>query len=223
MQILRFPYASFEVSLPEIVQVPESATVETPTPANEEFVDLPAPRVFTQEEVTAKEEAAKAEGYQEGLAKGLEQVKTEQTERDDRMAELLQQINIAIANVQSIYTETTQEFGQAIAQLSGALALKIAGKALKEKPEEAVLQMLESLIPNLIEQPELTIEVHPELADRLQEKIISLSSAQGFVGQLKVVAAADVAPGDCKVEWGQGRAVLNQAVLQQKVKDLLGV
>ena len=86
-----------------------------------------------------------------------------------------------------------------------------------------MLQMLDTLIPNLIEQPSLVIEVHPDMADHLQEKIIRLSSGHGFVGQVKVVASAEVAGGDCKVEWEQGRAVLNQAVLQQKIKDLLGI
>ena len=163
------------------------------------------------------------EGHQEGFLKGLEQGKGEHAEQEAKIAELMQQVTIAVASVQNMYQEATDDFKRAILELSGALAMKIAGRALQEKPDEAVLQMLESLLPNLIEQPALTIEVHPDLADRLQEKIIRLSSAHGFVGQLKVAASAEVAPGDCKVEWDQGKAVLNQAVLQQKVKDLLGI
>ena len=220
MQILRFPYATFETPLP-------SPVVALPTPVEvvveEEFVDLPAPVMLNPEEVATREAAAKEEGHQEGFLKGLEQGKGEHAEQEAKIAELMQQVTIAVASVQNMYQEATDDFKRAILELSGALAMKIAGRALQEKPDEAVLQMLESLLPNLIEQPALTIEVHPDLADRLQEKIIRLSSAHGFVGQLKVAASAEVAPGDCKVEWDQGKAVLNQAVLQQKVKDLLGI
>ena len=221
MQILRFPYASFEVPLPPVVEVPvmvETVSIVT----EEEFVDLPTQIVLTQEEMAAREEAAKQAGYQEGLIKGLEQGKGERADLEEKTNELLQQLTIAVASVQNMYQETASEFRRATLELSGAIALKLAGRALQEKPDEAIMQMLESLLPNLIEQPSLVVEVTPELADRLQEKIIRLSSAHGFVGQLKVVASADVAPGDCKVEWEQGKAVLNQAALQQKIKDLLG-
>lgn len=223
MQILRFPYASFEAPPAPVVEVPTPPIEPTATILEEEFVDLPTQLTLTQEEIESREAAAKEIGYQEGLVKGIEQGKGEHAELEQKIEEALQHVTIAIASVQNMYQEAAGEFKRAVLELSGALAMKLAGRALQEKPDEAVLQMLESLLPNLIEQPSLVIEVHPDLADRLQEKIIRLSSVHGFVGQLKVVASAEVAAGDCKVEWEQGKAVLNQAALQQKIKDLLGM
>ena len=223
MQILRFPYTSFEAPPAPVVSLPTPVEQQPVVILEEEFIDLPTQLTLTQEEMAAREAIAKEEGYKEGLAKGIEQGRGEQAELEAKIAEVLQHVSISIASVQNMYQEAAGDFKRAVLELSGALSLKIAGRALQEKPDEAVMQMLESLLPNLIEQPSLVIEVHPDLADRLQEKIIRLSSAHGFVGQLKVAASAEVAAGDCKVEWEQGKAVLNQAALQQKIKDLLGI
>lgn len=225
MQILRFPFQTFETPIQEIAPI-LSSTAANDAPENEgeeAFVDLPTHISLTQEEIAAKEEAARVLGFQEGFTQATEQAAGEQKERDEKIAELLQQLTIAVASVQNMYQEAAADFKQAIIQLSSALAYKIAGRAMKEKPDDAILQMLEGLLPNLIAQPELLIEVHPDLADGLQEKINSVSSAQGFTGRLKVVASAEVPLGDCKVEWAQGKAVLNQSTLQQKINDLLGV
>lgn len=225
MQILRFPFQTFKTPLQEFVPLLDIKPAND-APANEGeevFIDLPTHVSLTQEEIAAKEEAARVLGFQDGFTQGMEQGTGEKKERDEKLAELLQQLTIAVASVQNMYQEAASEFKQALVGLSSALAHKIAGRALKEKPDEAILQMLEGLLPNLIAQPELLIEVHPDVADSLQEKIISVSSAQGFTGQLKVVASAEVPLGDCKVEWAQGKAVLNQSTLQQKINDLLGV
>lgn len=226
MQISRFSFPSFEAPLQDAVptlKMPPANDAVTGEEVKETFADLPQQILLTEEEVAIKEEAARVAGFQEGFAQGAEQAAAEQKARDEQIAELLQQLTIAVASVQNMYEEASAEFRKAVVQLSSAVSYKIAGKALKEKPDEAIIQMLEGLLPNLISQPRLVVEVHPELADRLQEKIISVSSAQGFTGQLNVVASADVPLGDCRVEWEQGKAVLNQSVLQQKINDLLGV
>ena len=223
MQIARFPFVPFEAPPPPVMEVPPSSVAAEAPTAEEAFVDLPTQALLTQEELAARESAARAEGLQEGMAKGLEQGRGERLQLDEKLADSLQHLTIALASVQNMYQEAMQEFRQASYRLSGAVALKIAGKALQEKPDEAIMQMLDSLIPDLVEQPSLVIGVHSEMVDHLQEKIIRLSSERGFAGQLKIEASAEVAQGDCTVVWEQGRAVLNQAALQQKVKDLLGV
>lgn len=227
MQIARFPFQSFDAgALAEEAARATSAVPQTQpeeTSPEEGFVPLPQQVAMTQEELAQKEAFAHAQGAAEGYAKGLAEGKGEHAALEQQVADQLRQMTIAIASVENMYKEAEGEFREAIKQLSGALALKIAGKALADKPEEAILQTLEQLLPNLIRQPELRIEVHPDLADRLQEKIIRLSSEMAFPGTIAVVASAEVATGDCRVEWASGRAVLNQAVLQQKLRELLGM
>lgn len=220
MQIVRFPFANFdraEEAPPPLAIVPEE-------PASAEaFIPLPQQIALTQEELEAKEKAAFEKGFAEGVQQGITEGKGIHAALEAQLAELLQQLNILIASLENPYQEAAESFRTAVKELSGAVAFKLAGRALQEKPEEAVLAMLEGLLPNLIKKPELRIEVHPELVDRLQEKIIRLSSEQSFSGRLDVVASAEVPVGDCRVEWANGKAVLNQAALQEKVKELLGL
>lgn len=221
MHILRFPFSSLELAAPLVEVLPEQPRAQT-TP-EENFVDLPTQILLTQEEMAIREETAKADGYTEGFAKGLEQGRGERAQIDEKIVEMLPQLGISIASVQNMYTEAANDFRQAILQLSNAIAFKLAGKALQEKPDEAILQMLDSLVPQLIEQPKLVITVHPDAADHLQEKIIRLSSDHSFTGELKIVSSAEVPVGDCKVEWEQGNAVLSQTKLRDKIKQLLEI
>ena len=230
MQILRFPFQDFEV-LPTEAELAELKKLESPLlqgnvsvtdePPAEGFTDLPVAVRYSEEEVQAREAAAEIAGREAGFAEGLAQGQGEHAKREEQLLEVLQQASVAMATIQNMYTESLTEMKQAVLTLSGQIAMKLAGKAMRERPDEAISAMVESLIPQLIQQPEIKIYVHPDVADSLQEKIISLSSRLGFAGRVDVVASADLERGDCRVEWPKGDAEMNQAALQQKLDEIL--
>jgi flagellar assembly protein FliH len=43
----------------------------------------------------------------------------------------------------------------------------------------------------------------------------------GFAGQLVILAEPDVATGDCKIEWADGGIVLERAVIDAKIDELV--
>jgi flagellar assembly protein FliH len=74
--------------------------------------------------------------------------------------------------------------------------------------------------------PKVAIKVAPDLAGAVQEKIGGLAAQAAFDGKLGVVGDASLAPGDCRVEWGDGGAERDQsrawAQIDQAVESALG-
>lgn len=220
MQIVRFPFESLNAPEPEVEQAPPPAN-DSLEAAEAEFKDLPETVLYTEEQVAAREGISYAKGVDDGMATGLAQGKGERLAIEQRTAEALESLKMIMVGAEDVYKTSLADAKGELVKLAGAIAVKLAGRALKERPDEAVAQLLESLIPHLIQQPAVKIFVHPDMADSLQEKIISLSSQWNLSGRVSVHPAAELEPGDCKVEWENGSALLDKAALKAKFEAIL--
>jgi flagellar assembly protein FliH len=74
--------------------------------------------------------------------------------------------------------------------------------------------------------PKVTIKVAPGLVEAVKEKTEGLAERAAFDGKLGVAGDASLAPGDCRVEWGDGGAERDQsrawAQIDQAVEAALG-
>jgi len=64
------------------------------------------------------------------------------------------------------------------------------------------------------------------MAEAVKEKVEGLAERAAFDGKLGVVGDPSLAPGDCRVEWGDGGAERDQsrawALIDQAVEAALG-
>lgn len=221
MQIVRFPFEALDAPEQKVEEVPPPPANDSVEGGEAEFKDLPETIVYTEEEMLAKEAASYAKGVDDGMAKGIEEGKSERFVIEQQIAQALESLKMIMVGAEEVYKTSLADAKGELVKLAGAIAMKLAGRALKERPDEAVAQLLDSLIPHLIQQPAVKIFVHPSMADSLQEKIISLSSQWNLSGRCSVHPSAELEPGDCRVEWENGSALLDKAALKAKFEAIL--
>lgn len=244
MQIIRFPFDPLSQNDPIADEAEKSLH---PKPANDtegappeemtegaepgaegvesvqgaEFIEMPEVIRLTEEDAKAREAAAfekgKAEGYEAGLAAG----KGERLEADQRLADTIEALRMVLVGAEEQFDQSVTGIKRQLLQVSGDIAMKLASRALRERPDEAVLAMLEQVIPHIIQQPAIKIFVHPDMADSLQEKIISLSSGASLAGRCSVHPSAELAPGDCRVEWVNGSAQMDHKALADRLRAII--
>jgi flagellar assembly protein FliH len=63
----------------------------------------------------------------------------------------------------------------------------------------------------------ITVRVHPTLVEAVRQQCGRAAEAASFEGKLIVTADAKIAPGDCRVEWGDGGAERDQTRLWAEI------
>jgi flagellar assembly protein FliH len=166
--------------------------------------DLPPPPTFSEEELALVRDQAFEAGRQQGLqeaAASLEQMVgmalascahhllalgVEQERANDQMTE--DAVAVAVAIVRKLHPEYTRRHG--LAEI------------------EAAVQDCLSSVDRV---PKVIIKVHPDLVSEIQKKSANLAQQASFEGKLAVMGDAEIPPGDCRLDWGDGGAERNIA------------
>lgn len=160
----------------------------------------PAP-TFSEAELKAATDKARAEGQKAGEAKGRNAAKAE---IEQRAATALQSIADDVVALQRRFAADRQ----AILSDASALALAILKKVLPEFSRRGGLAEIEALLARgLLEQrrePRLVARVSPDLAPELEPRINALSADAGFEGRLYIIADDRLGVTDCTLEWADG-------------------
>jgi type III secretion protein L len=122
-------------------------------------------------------EAAREEGYREGLG---------------RWNEALER---AAAAGENLMTEHQAE----LVTLAVRLAEKIIGEELRSRPE-TILGIVREALQSVRRERMLTIQVNPEHVETVRNRIDALARVAGVGREIQVVADPAVAPGGCVVE-----------------------
>jgi len=179
----------------------------------------PPPPTFSEEELTLAREQAYDQGRQAGhqeAAQSLEQM------TGMALATAAHHLQ-ALGAAQAADAEELARQGAAIATaMVRKLHPEFARRFGLAEIEAAVLDCLS----HLDRTPKVTIKVAPEMAEAVKEKVEGLAERAAFDGKLGVVGDPSLAPGDCRVEWGDGGAERDQsrawALIDQAVEAALG-
>ena len=179
----------------------------------------PPPPTFSEEELTLAREQAYDQGRQAGhqeAAQSLEQM------TGMALATAAHHLQ-ALGAAQAADAEELARQGAAIATaMVRKLHPEFARRFGLAEIEAAVLDCLS----HLDRTPKVTIKVAPQMAEAVKEKVEGLAERAAFDGKLGVVGDPSLAPGDCRVEWGDGGAERDQsrawALIDQAVEAALG-
>ena len=174
---------------------------EPPAPVEPAPPPPPPAPTFSEAELKAATDKARAEGQKAGETKG----------RNAAMAEIEQRVAITLQGIADDVVQLQSQFAadrQAILGDASLLALAILKKMLPELSRRGGLAEVEAQLARcLLEQrrePRLVARVSPEFAPLLEPRIAALSATAGFEGRLQVTADDRLGPTDCAVEWADG-------------------
>ena len=195
---------SFDDVMPEVVEEQEPEEEEP-----EEVIPT-----FSEEEVNAAREEGFAAGKEEGNREAAEA-----TERD---------ILAAMGQLGEKFSDLfkAKETADAVILDSAiSVAVGIARKVFPALNDKNALGEVERMfvktLEHLLEEPFVTLYLNSGLLAPFEERIEALKTQAGFKGEVKVTAAEDVAPGDCRIEWSGGGAKRDSAELWQKIDEIV--
>jgi flagellar assembly protein FliH len=143
------------------------------------------------------ESAAHRRGYAEAQADA-------KVETDRRIATALEGIAKGIAEASAALTAIETRLECEAVEVAVAVSKKLAPALIAREPFAEIAALASECFHQLVAAPHLAVRVNDALYATAREKLDEIVRARGFEGRLVVLAEADIAPGDCRIEWADG-------------------
>lgn len=192
-----------ESTVPE----PEQPEEEEPEP------EIIVPTFSEQDLNTAREDGFTA-GKQEGQQETSVSVEA-------RIAETLAAIDTKCADLFQTQENDSDELSRAAVSMSMEVARKIVPSLAEDTALNEIEQIIRSVFEKIVEEPHVTINVHPELAGDLGGRIESMSKSRTYEGNIHVQPDESIATGDCRLEWSNGGTERDTAALWRDIDEII--
>jgi flagellar assembly protein FliH len=159
---------------------------------------------------------AETRGYRNGLAAAEAQARTE---AERRSAAAFERIAAGLESLRTSQKIVEDHFEAEAVDVAVAVAKKLASTLLAREPFAEIAALADGCFRDLLAAPHIVIRVNEELYAAAKERLEELARSRGFEGRLIVMGEADVAPGDCRIEWADGGLVRDRAATEQAIAD----
>jgi flagellar assembly protein FliH len=175
----------------------------------------------------AAHEAALAEaetrGYRNGLAAAESQARKEEAqahaEAERRTAAAFEQIAAGLQRLAQSLAAVEARFEAEAVDVAVAVGSKLAGALIACEPLAEIGALAEGCFRELLAAPHVVVRVNEDLYARAKEKLEDIARGRGFEGRLVVMGTADIAAGDCRIEWADGGLVRDRAATEAAIAD----
>jgi len=156
--------------------------------------------------ITLAEHALKlAEAETFAHRRGYEDARTDAgIEAERRSALALEAIAASLAEASVALKAIEARLECEAVEVAVAVARKLAPALVAGEPFAEISALASSCFRELIAAPHIAVRVNDELYAAIREKLEVIARARGFEGRLVVLAEAEVAAGDCRIEWADG-------------------
>jgi flagellar assembly protein FliH len=156
--------------------------------------------------ITLAEHALKlAEAETAAQRRGYDDASTDAgIEAERRTALALEAIAASLAEASTTLKAIEARLECEAVDVAVAVARKLAPALVGGEPFAEISALASSCFRELIAAPHVAVRVNDELYAAIREKLEAIARARGFEGRLVVLAEAEVAPGDCRIEWADG-------------------
>src|SRR4051812_1621908 len=172
--------------------------------------------VVTESAMAALVNAARAEGYQDGLAEGQRSAAAKAAERlahaAERLADHTAALNAALDDGRHATLTDAVE-------LAATIGKKLASHLLAQEPTAEIEALIVECLASLDAVPHLVIRCAPDLADAIREIALARIATSGFAGRLVVLGDPDHAQGDARLEWVDGGIARDRAALEVNIDN----
>lgn len=173
-----------------------------------------APPVPAAEHQAAVAEA-EARGYRSGMNAAEAEAQRRVAAAYERIAALLEGL---AGRLQAVEDRLEAE----AVEVAVAVARKLAPELIAQQPLAEISALVTECFRELLTAPHVVIRVNDGLYAQARERLEEIARARGFDGRLVVLGEADVALGDCRVEWADGGLVRDRAATEAAIAEAVG-
>ncbi|EJW13179.1 FlbE protein [Rhodovulum sp. PH10] len=160
--------------------------------------------------------AAEARGYQKGVTAAEVQART-QAERQTAAA--FERIAGSLAVLANELPALSKRIETQSVEVATAVGRKLAPALIETQPFAEIAALVEGCFRELIGTPHVVVRVGEGLYELARERLGDIARARGFDGRLVVLGEAEIAPGDCRIEWADGGIVRDHAAVEAAIAD----
>jgi flagellar assembly protein FliH len=159
---------------------------------------------------------AEARGYRNGTAAAEAQARTE---AERRLAAAFERISSGLDQLRGGLKKVEDRIEASAVEVALAVGRKLATELIAREPFAEVAALADQCLRELLSAPHIVVRVNAALLDTAKEKLAEIARARGFEGRVVVLAEADVAPGDCRIEWADGGLKRDSAATEAAIAE----
>lgn len=161
---------------------------------------------------------AEAVAHRKGFEAGQAQARNEAAERIARaltlIADSMTRLNAALAGIEArLETEAVQ--------VAVAVAGKLSPELVAREPLAEISALASEAFRQLVATPQIAIHTGSDIFDAAKEQLEEIARTRGFEGRLTVQSDANVAPGDCRIEWADGGVTRDTAATIATIEEMV--
>jgi len=167
---------------------------------DEDFATGAKPTI-TVVEAERRRADAESQAYRKGFAAGEVKAQGEATQRVAGalavIADGLDRLNRALAGIEArLETEAVD--------VAVAVASKLAPELIAREPFAEISALATDCFRQIVTTPHIVVRVSADIHEMAKEKLEEIAASRGFEGRLLILADAELAAGDCRIEWSEG-------------------
>lgn len=159
---------------------------------------------------------AEARGHRNGLAAGRAEGAAD-TQR--RLATALAKIGSAMEAMVKTTDAMEARLESEAVELAAAIAGRLAPALIEREPFAEISALASECFRHIVNAPHVVIRVAEELYEDACGRLKQVADTNSFNGRLIVLADAEVAVGDCRIEWADGGANRDRAAIESAIAD----
>ena len=139
-----------------------------------------------------------------------------------RTAQAFERIAVAVDGlVRGLETIEGRVEAEAV-EVALAVAGKLAPELVAREPFAEISALAADCFRHLVAAPHVVVRVDEAVYETACTRLDEIARAHGFAGRLVVLAAPELAPGDCRIEWADGGMVRDRAATEAAITEAVG-
>jgi len=169
---------------------------------------------------TAQHEAALADAEARGYRSGMNAAEAQaKVEAERRLAEAFERIAAGFDELHQRLKAVEDKFEAEAVEVAMAVGRKLAPALIAREPFAEIAALADTCFRELLAVPHLVVRINGAVYGAAKEQLEELARARGFEGRLVVMAEAEIAPGDCRIEWADGGLRRDRAATEAAIAD----
>jgi flagellar assembly protein FliH len=177
-----------------------------------------APPKVATEDIEAAVAAAEQRGYHRGLTAAEAQARTE---AERRTAIAYERIGSVLGGIAGEMKAIEGRLEAEAVEVAVAVAGKLAPALVAREPLADIAALATECFNAFLAAPHVVVRVNNELYAATRERLEEIARGRGFEGRLVVLGEAEIALGDCRIEWADGGVVRDRATIAGAIDDLV--
>ena len=194
----------------------DSETSDTSDKTDEVIIEEPEEIIptFSKEEL----ESAQNEGFIRGKEEGFKEASLE---IEQSLLNAIGNLETQFENLFKTQQETAKSDLDNAILIAASVSRKITPSLNKQDSLDEIENMVANVMKEILEEPKVSIYIHPDLEPLLKENIGPLAKKVKYRGEIIILASDDLPIGDCNIEWESGGAQRNTESLLLEVDEII--